>query len=63
MFVELENITIFLHRTHDDTIHCPTCVTLDGNSTSYNVVDTTWGREVRVVTTTGQRHSLEVTIG
>ncbi len=63
MFVELENITIFLHRTHDDTIHCPTCVTLDGNSTSYNVVDTTRGREVRVATTTGQRHTLVVTIG
>ena len=63
MFVELENITILLHRTYDDAIHCPTRVTLDGNSTSYNVVDTTRGREVRVATTTGQRHLLEVTIG
>ncbi len=38
-------------------------VTLDGNSASYDVVDSTRGREVRVATTTGQRHTLVVTTG
>ena len=38
-------------------------VSLDGNSTSYDVVDTTRGREVRVATTRGQRHTLMVTTG
>jgi glycogen debranching enzyme len=38
-------------------------VTLDGKSTTYNVVDTTRGREVRVETTTDQDHILLVTTG
>src|SRR5215217_8055290 len=38
-------------------------VTLDGSSTTYDVVDTTRGREVRVETTTDQNHTLVVTTG
>jgi hypothetical protein len=38
-------------------------VKLDGNPVEYTVVDTTWGREVRVATTTDQSHTLEVTTG
>ena len=38
-------------------------VTLDGKSAKYDVVDTTRGREVRVETTTDQRHTLVVTTG
>jgi glycogen debranching enzyme len=38
-------------------------VTLDGSLVEYTVVDTTRGREVRVVTTTDQSHTLEVTTG
>jgi glycogen debranching enzyme len=38
-------------------------VTLDGRSVQYSVVDTTRGREVRVETTTDQRHTLVVTTG
>jgi glycogen debranching enzyme len=38
-------------------------VTLDGNSTEYDVVDTTRGREVRVETSTGTPHELVVTTG
>ena len=39
-------------------------VTLDGNQVkSYDVVDTTRGREVRLQTTTGQHHTLVVTAG
>ncbi|HET7272403.1 MAG TPA: glycogen debranching protein, partial [Rubrobacter sp.] len=38
-------------------------VTLDGKRARYDVVDTTRGREVRVQTTTDQRHTLVVTTG
>jgi hypothetical protein len=38
-------------------------VTLDGESTSHDAVDTPRGRGVRVVTTTGQPHTLAVTTG
>jgi glycogen debranching enzyme len=38
-------------------------VTLDGKSTTYNVVDTTRGREVHVETSTGASHTLVVTTG
>jgi glycogen debranching enzyme len=38
-------------------------VTLDGKRVKYDVVDTTRGREVRVQTTTDQRHTLVVTAG
>jgi glycogen debranching enzyme len=38
-------------------------VTLDGKSTTYEVVGTTRGREVRVETTTDQDHTLLVTTG
>ena len=38
-------------------------VTLDGRRARYDVVDTTRGREVRVQTTTDQRHTLVVTTG
>jgi hypothetical protein len=38
-------------------------VTLDGTPVQYNEVDTTRGREVRVETTTDQRHTLVVTTG
>jgi glycogen debranching enzyme len=38
-------------------------VTLDGEPASYDVIDTTRGREVRVQTTTDQHHTLVVTTG
>ena len=38
-------------------------VTLDGKAVEYTVVDTTRGREVRVETTTDQRHTLVVSTG
>ncbi len=38
-------------------------VTLDGKSVEYTMVDTTRGREVRVETTTDQRHTLVVITG
>jgi glycogen debranching enzyme len=38
-------------------------VTLDGKSTTYDVVDTTRGREVHVKTSTGTSHTLIVTTG
>src|SRR5215204_3853345 len=38
-------------------------VTLDGKSTTYDVVDTTRGREVHVKTSTGTSHTLTVTTG
>jgi glycogen debranching enzyme len=38
-------------------------VTLDGQPVSYQTVDTTRGREVRVQTNTNQRHTLEVITG
>src|SRR5215218_9304373 len=38
-------------------------VTLDGESTTYDVVDTTRGREVHVKTSTGTSHTLTVTTG
>ena len=38
-------------------------VTLDGKSVEHKVVDTTRGREVRVETTTDQRHTLVVATG
>jgi glycogen debranching enzyme len=38
-------------------------VTLDGKSTTYDVVDTTRGREVRVKASTGTSHTLIVTTG
>jgi glycogen debranching enzyme len=38
-------------------------VTLDGKPAKYDTVDTTRGREVRVQTTTDQRHTLVVTTG
>ena len=38
-------------------------VTVDGKAVEYTVVDTTRGREVRVETTTDQRHTLVVTTG
>jgi hypothetical protein len=38
-------------------------VTLDGKAAAYTIVDTTRGREVRVDTTTDQRHTLVVTTG
>jgi hypothetical protein len=38
-------------------------VTLDGKPVEYRVADTTRGREVRVETTTDQRHTLVVITG